>query len=222
MTLRVKPEALPRCLDEAGLCFCFAPAHHPAMKHAAPVRQALGFRTLFNLVGPLTNPAGTKRQVLGVFAPGLTELMANVLEKLGGERAMVVHGEMPGDDGGPAKAIDELSVCGPSRVTELRDGAVATRELDPTDLGLPFGLPSALTADGPDASAKIITDVLAGQHGPARDIVLLNAAAALVVGGVATDLSDGLRRAAEAVDQGAARQALDTLVKLTAEGAATS
>ena len=215
--LAVSTDTLTKCLDEAGICFCFAPAHHPAMKHAGPVRADLGFRTLFNLVGPLTNPAGAPRQVMGVFGPKLTDMIAEVLLKLGSIHAMVVYGQMPDVDGAGAHqgGIDELSTCGPTRVSTVRDGGVTTTEQDPTDLGLPLGHPTALLADGPAQSAQIITDILAGKDGPPREIVALNAAAALTVGGVAESLEDGLSMAFDAIDTGKAKAALDALIELT-------
>lgn len=213
--LMVKPETLSRCLDEAGICFCFAPAHHPAMKYAAPIRAELGFRTIFNILGPLTNPAGARRQVLGVYEPGLTMTLANVLMKLGCDHAMVVHGQLPGNTGRAHGALDELSTCGPSQISHVKGDQIKTYEIDPAELGLPLSHPEALHADGPDQSADIIRNVLAGKHGPARDIVCLNAAAALVVSDIAEDLVDGLERAASAIDDGAARAALDKLVSIT-------
>jgi anthranilate phosphoribosyltransferase len=213
--LMVKPETLTKCLSEAGICFCFAPAHHPAMKYAAPIRADLGFRTIFNILGPLTNPAGAKRQVLGVYAPSLTMTLANVLNKLGCEHAMVVHGQIPSNTGQAHGTLDELSTCGPSQISHVKAGQIKTYEVDPTTLGLPLSHPEALHADGPDQSAGIIRKLLDGAHGPARDIVCLNAAAALVVADIAEDLVDGLERAAAAIDSGEAKQALDTLVALT-------
>ena len=219
VTLRVSPDTLTRCMDKAGIGFCFAPAHHPAMKHAAPVRAELGFHTLFNLVGPLTNPAGATRQVLGVYDESLTDTLAEVLRRLGSARAMVVCGLMPTDAGGHVAGLDELSTAGPSKVTELigdaTGGRLQTRRLDPASLDLPFSHPSSLTVDGPEASARRIRGVLAGEPGPARDIVALNAAAALVVAGVAEDLAEGLAQAFEAIDAGHAARALDTLVAVT-------
>lgn len=213
--LMVKPETLTRCLDEAGICFCFAPAHHPAMKHAAPVRADLGFRTLFNILGPLTNPAGATRQVIGVFEPSLTMTLANVLKKLGSEHAMVVHGQLPANTGQTHGALDELSTCGPSQISHVKGEQIKTYEVDPTTLGLPLSHPEALHADSPEQSAKIIRKLLDKAHGPARDIVCLNAAAALVVADIAEDLVDGLERAAAAIDSGKAQQALDQLVAIT-------
>jgi anthranilate phosphoribosyltransferase len=215
--LMVQPETLTKCMDEAGICFCFAPAHHPAMKYAGPVRADLGFRTIFNLVGPLTNPAGAPRQLMGVFSASLTEMLAEVLLKLGSIHAMVVHGQMPDVDGDGAHlgGIDELSTCGPNKLSIVRDGKVVTTNQDPTDLNLSLGHPQALRVDGPEASAKVITDILAGKDDPPREIVALNAAAALHVGGVAESLEGGLAMAFDAIDSGKARAALDALIELT-------
>ncbi len=211
--LDVTPDVLTRCLDETGFCFCFAPAHHPAMKHAMPVRLELGIRTMFNLLGPLTNPAGAGRQVMGVFKPELTEPIARVLQQLGAERAMVVHGYKSAsrDQGGYC----ELSVNGPSQISELRDGQVSTLDIDPAALGLDVSPLDTLLVDGPESSARVIENVLAGDSGPARDIVMLNAAAALVVAGLADDLDNGLKSSADAIDTGAAREALATLIRIT-------
>lgn len=215
--LAVAPDTLTQCLDQAGICFCFAPVHHPAMKYAGPVRADLGFRTLFNLVGPLTNPAGAPRQIIGVFSPKLTEMIAEVLLKLGSIHAMVVYGQMPDVDGQGAHqgGLDELSTCGPSRIATVRDAQVTVSDLDPTDLDLSLGHPSALRVDSPEQSAQVITEILAGKDGPARDIVALNAAAALTVGGVATGIDQGLAMAFDAIDTGKAKAALDALVELT-------
>ena len=206
--LGVKIEAtsqqLRRCLDEAGFCFAFARAHHPAMKFVAAARSALGIPTIFNLLGPLTNPAKARHQLLGVFAPELTDRLATVLRELGSERAWVVHA----DDG-----LDELSTIGPTRVSELRGGEVHTWSLDPADFGLPYARLSDLQVDSADESAEVIRRMLRGESGPARDIVALNAAAALVVAGASPDLAQALRRAVEAFESGRARQTLDALVR---------
>jgi len=213
--IHVSGETLTRCLDEVGLCFCFARAHHPAMKHVAAVRQELGFRTIFNLLGPLTNPAGAKRQVIGVFLSDLTEPLAKVLLELGSEHVMVVHGRLYNEQGQQTHGLDELTTSGTSQISELRDGQVHTYELDPATLGLAIGHPAALRVDSPQESAELIRAVMSGQHGPARDIVCLNAAAALVVGGVAKDLSEGLQLADQAIDAKAALSVLDKLVAVT-------
>ncbi len=194
-----------RCLNEARICFCFAPAHHPAMKHAVPVRQQLGFRTIFNLIGPLTNPAGATRQVMGVYDPALTEPIAQVLMALGAEHAMVVHGD----------GLDEITTTGPTRITLLSEGKIQTQTLRPEDVGLEPVSIDALHAEGVDESAQTIRGILGGDPGPARDIAALNAGAALVVADLATDLSDGLLKACDAIDAGAAQAALEALVVIT-------
>jgi anthranilate phosphoribosyltransferase len=213
--LQVKPDTLTKCMDQAGICFCFAPAHHPAMKHAAPIRADLGFRTIFNILGPLTNPAGATRQVIGVYEPKLTITLSSVLLKLGCEHAMVVHGQIPAPTGQAHGALDELSTCGPSQISHVKGDQIKTYEVDPTSLGLPLSHPEALHADGSDASAKIIRELLGGAHGPARDIVCLNAAAALVVADIAEDLVAGIELANEAIDSGGAQASLDKLVEIT-------
>ncbi len=207
--LKVAPDTMTRCLDEAGICFCFAPSHHPAMKHAAPVRGQLGIATIFNVLGPLTNPAGADRQVMGVFSPDLTEPIAQVLARLGSKRAMVVCGRF--GDG----ILDELTTTGITRITNGAGSKIQTSDLNAADLGLARAAPVDLQVDSPEASAQVITNVLSGRAGPARDIVCLNAAAALNVAGAAQDLKAGLRLATEAIDSGAARKTLQTLVAVT-------
>ena len=202
--LELAPQQLRRCLDEAGFCFAFARAHHPAMKFVAPARTSLGIPTVFNLLGPLTNPGRARHQLLGVFAPELTDRLATVLRELGSERAWVVHA----DDG-----LDELSTLGPTRVSELDRGEVKTWSLDPAELGLPYARLSDLQVDSADESADQIRRMLAGEPGPARDIVALNAAAALVVAGKRPDLPQALRLAGETIQGGAARRTLEALVR---------
>jgi anthranilate phosphoribosyltransferase len=215
VTLEASPQALTRSLDEAGICFCFAPAHHPAMKHALPIRQELGIRTIFNLLGPLTNPAGVKRQLIGVFAPQWTEPVAQVLKQLGSEHAMVVCGLLPrkGDTQG---RLDEISTGGLTQVTHLKDGRLHTFELDATTYGLATARYEDFIVQTPADSAAVIRDILAGAVGRARDIVCLNAAAALVVADVAADLATGLTMAQQAIDSGAAKKTLEALVRLSA------
>lgn len=203
---------LTQCLAEARLCFCFAPAHHPAMKHAIGPRKELGFRTLFNLLGPLTNPAGADRQVIGVYAPQLTELFAQVLKQLGSSCAMIVHGSTP--DGG----LDEITITGETRVTTLRDGDITTDTISPADLGIAaHDSLDAIKVDSVQASAAMVRSVLAGDGGPARDIACANAAAALVVAGQADTLPAGYEKAAAAIDSGAAADTLAKLVAITNE-----
>ncbi|HLL87909.1 MAG TPA: anthranilate phosphoribosyltransferase, partial [Tepidisphaeraceae bacterium] len=202
--LEATPRQMTQCLETAGLCFAFARSHHPAMKFVAPVRTALGIPTIFNLLGPLTNPAKARHQVLGVFAPELTGKLAQVLRDLGSERAWVVYAE----DG-----LDELSTLGPSRVGELKDGHVTNWTLDPKSLGLEYGRLGDLQVANVDEAAVAMRAVLAGEKGPRRDIAVLNAAAALVVAGRVKELREGLTVAAESLNSGRARQALETLVR---------
>lgn len=198
------------CIDKAGLGFMFAPAMHPAMKHAIGPRKEVGFRTVFNILGPMTNPAGATRQIIGVFAPELTDTMAGVLKALGTRRAMVFHG-MAG--------LDEMSTLGETRVSELKDGAVRTYSLQPSDVGFDIAEASALAAgDGSVAdNVHALLSVLDGERGPRRDIVLLNAAAALVVAEKADDLRAGIVIAADSIDSGAAMHALETFRMVTQE-----
>ena len=202
--LELTPQQMKRCLDTAGFCFAFARAHHPAMKYVAPARTALGIPTIFNLLGPLTNPARARHQLLGVFAPELTDRLATVLRELGSERAWVVHA----DDG-----LDELSTIGPTRVSELKAGDVHTWSLDPAKLGLPYARLSDLQVNSVEESADVIRRVMAGGSGPTRDIVALNAAAALLVAGRGEDLPAALRLAEEAIESGAAQKTLEALVR---------
>jgi anthranilate phosphoribosyltransferase len=206
------PAAVERCLADAGIGFFFAPTFHPSMRHAGPVRRELGIRTAFNLLGPLTNPAGATRQLLGVSRPEFTELLARALMLLGTVRAWVVHG---------ADGIDELTTTGYTKVSECRDGSVNTFYLHPTDVGLPKSPSGALQGGDAQDNARIITRVLAGEKGPARDVVLLNAGAALFIAGAVSSLRDGIARAADAIDRGDATRTLDRLISIsTAESSA--
>jgi anthranilate phosphoribosyltransferase len=200
------PRQMRPCLDTAGLCFAFARSHHPAMKHVAPARTALGIPTIFNLLGPLTNPGRARHQLLGVFSPELTDRLATVLRELGSEHAWVVHAE----DG-----LDELSTLGPTRVSELRDRHVRTWTLDPRSLGIDYARLSDLQVDAAEASAGMIRGILEGKKGPPRDIAALNAAGALVVAGATPDLPTAYARAVHAIDSGRARHALEQLVTTT-------
>ncbi len=206
------PAVVERCLDEAGIGFFFAPTFHPSMRHAGAARRALGVRTAFNLLGPLTNPAGASRQIVGVPRPEFTELMARSLMLLGSERAWVVHG---------ADGIDEISTTGYTKVSECRGGAVKTFYLHPADFGLQKASPGALKGGSAADNAGIIVSVLDGTPGPARDVVLLNAGAALFVAGRADSIRDGMTQAAHAIDSGAARSTLARLVALSQADAAT-
>jgi anthranilate phosphoribosyltransferase len=204
--VRIDPGPLQtaQCLEEANLCFAFARAHHPAMQYVAGARSALGIPTIFNLLGPLTNPGRAKHQLLGVFAAELTDRLAEVLRELGSERAWVVHAE----DG-----LDELSTIGPTRVSELRGGQVHTWKLDPHAIGLPYARLSDLQVDSAEESAAVIRKVLSGEKGPARDIAALNAGAAIHIAGMAHDLPEGLAAAQRAIDSGAAGRTLTSLVR---------
>jgi anthranilate phosphoribosyltransferase len=201
--LEQPPERIEESIDTLGFGFLFAPSHHPAMRYAAPVRRELAMRTVFNVLGPLTNPAGAHAQVVGVYAPELVSTIADVLAQLGAARAFVVHG---------ADGIDELSPTGPNLVCEVHDGEVRERTIDPLDLGVPRCSPSDLAGDSPAANAETITRIFAGETGPRRDAVVLNAAGAIAAAGHAADLHDGLGIAAEAIDSGAASERLQALV----------
>lgn len=209
VNIEAGPEVQARCLAEAGICFAFAPKHHPAMKHVAPVRQALGFATIFNLVGPLTNPAGARRQLVGVRSPELANKVLAVLVDLGAQRAMVVNGTARDT------VLCELSVSGPTYVVAF-DGAKAYKyTVTPTEVGLREHPLSALEIDSPEASAAVVRKVLSGESGAARDMVLMNAAGALWVAGKAGDLAEGVKLAAGAVDGGAALGTLERLVRVS-------
>jgi anthranilate phosphoribosyltransferase len=202
--LELSPQRVARSIDELGFGFLFAPTHHPAMRHAAGVRRELGARTVFNVLGPLTNPAGARAQVVGVYAPELVRTIAEVLAQLGARRAFVVHG---------AAGIDELSPAGPNLVCEVADGAVRKRNIDPLELGIPRCDPAELRGGSPEDNATAIRAVFAGENGGRRSAILLNAAGAIAAGGHAEDLREGLELARRAVDSGAAAERLEQLVK---------
>lgn len=195
--------ACERLLSKTNLCFLFAPVFHPAMKHAAVARKELGFRTIFNILGPLTNPAHTKRQVLGVSRSDLVPTVAQALLDLGVHHALVVHG-----DGG----LDEFSLSGPSQVAEVRDGSIYNYSVSPEDVGLTRAPVSALRGGTPDENAEMIRRVLSGERGPKRDVVLLNAGAAMYAGGTAASLAEGVHRAATVIDSGAAMRKLTSFI----------
>lgn len=194
------------CIRQAGIGFLFAPAHHGAMKHAIGPRRELGARTIFNLLGPLTNPAGAKCQLIGVYNDELVEPVAQVLRELGSERVMVVRGE----DG-----LDEISLSGPTRVSELKNGEVQSYLLTPEQLGLDRSPLSALVVETAEQSAAVLQQVLAGEPGPARDIVLANAGAAIYLAGLSNSLEEGVERAGEVIDSGAAAATLASLAELS-------
>jgi anthranilate phosphoribosyltransferase len=206
VNLDLGPEQVARCIEEVGVGFLFAPKHHGAMKHAVGPRREMGVRTLFNVLGPLTNPAGAPNQVLGVFSNRWLEPLAQVLGRLGSRHVMVVHAE----DG-----LDEISIGAPTRVAELRDGEVTVRLIAPEDFGMERAdLPSIRVEDAA-GSLAMIRSVLQGEAGAARDIVLLNAGAALYVAGVAPSHAEGIEKAREAIDSGAAAEKLQQLVAFT-------
>jgi anthranilate phosphoribosyltransferase len=206
--LELPPETIARSIDELGFGFLFAPTHHPAMRHAAPVRRDLATRTVFNVLGPLTNPAGARAQVVGVYAPELVPTIADVLARLGAERAFVVHG---------AAGVDELSPAGPNLVCEVGHGQVRRREIDPLDLGIDRCAPEELGGGDPADNAETIRRIFTGAGGGKRDAVLLNAAGAIAAGGLARDLGEGVEVAREAIDSGAAGERLEALIAFSRE-----
>jgi anthranilate phosphoribosyltransferase len=194
-----------RCLWEVGICFLMAPRHHSATRHVAPTRVELATRTVFNLLGPLSNPAGTRRQLVGVFAPEWVVPMAEVLGRLGAEHAWVVHGS----------GIDELTTAGTTRVAEFKDGRVVEFEVEPEEAGVKPAKIDQLKGGEPAHNAALMRDLLGGSPGPLRDVVLLNSAAALIVAGRADNLRDGAELAARSIDSGAARHVLERLIAAT-------
>ncbi len=207
------PATVERCLDEAGIAFFFAPTFHPSMRHAGPVRRELGIRTAFNLLGPLTNPAGARRQVVGVPRPELADLVARALAELGAERAWVVHG---------AEGLDEISAVGHTKVCEVQAGTISTFYVHPSDFGLTPTTLDRLRVDGLDASVRIARQVLDGEAGPPRDFVLANAAAGLLVAGRVGSLTDGVQTGLDALRSGRAAATLERMAKCSqaAEGQA--
>lgn len=199
----LQPQAVERCIAEAGIGFCFAPIFHPAMRHAAAPRRELGVATIFNFLGPLTNPAGARRQALGVSDPSMLDKMVNALGRLGSEHVVGFHGH---------QGLDELSTSGASRVVELVDGETREWTLDPRDLGLPPADLGDIAGGSAEENAEAIRTILAGESGPRRDIVVLNAAAAILAGGRVADIADGLSVAADAIDSGSAGRALEALI----------
>jgi anthranilate phosphoribosyltransferase len=209
LVLEQPPERIALSIDEHGFGFMFARTHHPAMRHAAPVRQELGVRTVFNVLGPLTNPAGACDGVFGVHSPGLAHVYATALAELGARRAFVVYGD----------GLDELSPIGPNLVVEVQDGDVREWELDPRTLGMYPADPAELAGGSPDENAAAVRALLDGEPGVRRDAVLLNAAAALVTAGLADDIGQGLGIAAEAIDTAAAGRRLDDVIAFSRDGA---
>ena len=206
VNVMVEASVAEAALRDTGICFMMAPMHHPAIKHVMPVRTELGCKTIFNILGPLTNPAGVKRQLTGAFAIDLIFPMAETLQELGSEAAWLVHGS----DG-----TDEIAISGPTAVAELKDGKITSREVHPEDAGLPAHPFRDILGGTPEENGKAFAALLAGEHSAYRDAVLLNAAAALVVAGTVDDLKSGVERAAESIDSGAAKAKIDALAKAT-------
>jgi anthranilate phosphoribosyltransferase len=202
----LEPARVEACIEEVGIGFMFAPLHHPAMKFAGPTRKEIGVRTAFNVLGPLTNPAGARNQVIGVFGPELTQLVASVLQRLGSERVFVVHGT----DG-----LDELSTIGESQVCELRDGELSTWTIEPESLGIERARPEDIAGGTAEENAEAARRVLAGEAGPKRDIVVANAALAIAACGLAEGLRQAIPMACESLDSGAARHKLDLLIEFS-------
>jgi anthranilate phosphoribosyltransferase len=210
LVLEQPPERIADSIDTLGFGFMFAPLHHPAMRHAAPVRRELGTRTIFNVLGPLTNPAGAHAGVFGVYSAEVARTVADALAVLGSRRAFVVHG---------AHGVDELSPAGSNLVFEVVDGAVGERTIDPADLGVERCDPEDLAGGSPEDNARTAREVLSGARGPKRDAVVLNAGGAIAAGGHATDLEDGMALAAEAIDSGRAAARLEELVAFSRQSA---
>jgi anthranilate phosphoribosyltransferase len=206
VNLNISPEQVAQCVEQVGVGFMFAPAHHTAMKHAIGPRKDMGVRTIFNVLGPLTNPAGAPNQVLGVFAKEMVEPLANVLNKLGSNHVLVVHSE----DG-----MDEISIGAPTFVAELKDGKVDSYTIQPEDFGMTRTDIAALAVDGAEASLAVVRSVLAGEPGPAADIVALNAGAAIYAAGLADSLASGIKKAQEVIASGAGAEKLEALAKLS-------
>ncbi|MDK2889718.1 MAG: anthranilate phosphoribosyltransferase [Methanoculleus sp.] len=209
VSVAIPPDRVAGVLSAAGIAFLFAPAYHPAMQYARSARQEIGIRTVFNLLGPLTNPAGAGAHLLGVYDPRLTLPVARVLGDLGAERAMVVHGA----------GLDEIATAGPTTVAELRNGEVLAYTLDCTEFGIPCSSVAAIRGGRPEENAATLLAVLAGENGPARDIVLLNAGAAIYLGGKAGGIAGGVSRAEASIDSGAALDRLRRLIEATGGGA---
>ena len=208
VNLDTAPEIVEEAVHDIGIGFLFAPLYHSAMRYAAKARKEIGLRSIFNMLGPLTNPAGANCQLLGVYAPDLTEMFAHALQLLGAKRAFVVHGH----DG-----LDEISICAPTRISELKDGLVRTYDLFPEQFFGERADASELLGGDPEENASITRRILQGEKGPKRNVVLLNAAAALIASAQADDFHDGIRLAKIAIDNGASYEKMDALVKFTQE-----
>ncbi|MEN6439836.1 MAG: anthranilate phosphoribosyltransferase [Syntrophobacter sp.] len=206
VNLEVPPEVVEEAVQEIGIGFLFAPLFHGAMRHAARARKEVGVRSIFNMLGPLTNPAGANCQLIGVYAPGLTEMFARALKLLGARRAFVVHGH---------EGLDEISVCAPTRISELTDGMIKTYDITPEQLLGRKAAAGDVTGGSPAENAVITRKILEGERGPKRDVVVVNAAAALIAAGLARDFEQGIEMAEKALDDGRAMRKLDELVRFT-------
>lgn len=206
--LDTAPEIVEEAVQDIGIGFLFAPLYHGAMRFAAKARKEVGLRSIFNMLGPLTNPAGANCQLLGVYAPELTEMFAHALQLLGAKRAFVVHGH----DG-----LDEISVCAPTRISELKDGLIRTYDISPEQFFIERAKPADLLGGNPEENAQITRNILNGEKGPKRNVVLINAAAALVAAGQAEDLKQGIRMAETAIDDGDAARKMEALIKYSQE-----
>ncbi|MBM3356303.1 MAG: anthranilate phosphoribosyltransferase [Betaproteobacteria bacterium] len=204
--INLRPEQVARSIAEVGVGFMFAPNHHGAMKHAAPVRRELGVKTIFNILGPLTNPAGARQQVMGVFHPDLVGIQARVLQQLGSRRVMIVHG---------MEGLDEISIAGPTMVGELKDGAIKEYTITPQDFGVAIHDNATIRVAEVEQSKTMVLAALGGEAGAARDIVTLNAGACVYVAGLAPTMAEGVKRAAAVIASGAARKKLDAFVEFT-------
>jgi anthranilate phosphoribosyltransferase len=204
--INLKPGQIARCIDEVGVGFMFAPLHHGAMKHAAPVRRELGVKTIFNILGPLTNPAGAKLELMGVFHPDLVGIQARVLQRLGSRHVMIVHG---------LEGLDEISISGPTMVGELKDGKINEYDVAPQDFGLQTHDADAIRVDGVERSKTMVLAALDNETGAARDIVAINAGASIYVAGLAPTMAEGVKKAQGLIASGAARKKLDAFVSYT-------
>ncbi len=208
MKLDIEPELVEEAIEEIGIGFLFAPVYHGAMKHAGKARKEVGIRSIFNMLGPLTNPAGANCQLLGVYAPELTEMFAQALRLLKSRRAFVVHGH---------EGLDEISVCAPTRVSELKDGLIQTYDIHPENYFGDLASAEDIRGGQPKENAQITLAIFDGEKGPCRNVVLINAAAALVAAGMASDFSEGINFAQKSIDGGAAKDKLNSLIRFTQE-----
>ncbi|MBN1157201.1 anthranilate phosphoribosyltransferase [Candidatus Woesearchaeota archaeon] len=205
VNINIPPERIEKCIEEVGMGFLFAQAHHPAFKNIAHIRKELGIRTIFNMLGPLLNPAGVSRQIIGVYEPELTELFAETLNKSGARNAMIIHGD----------GLDEMTLCGKTKITQLNDGTIKTFYLEPKDVELKRCSLKEITGGSPEENANIILGILNGKKSPRKDIVLLNAAAGLMVAEKADSFKEGIRIAEDAIDNGKAMKKLEELKVFT-------